>query len=91
MKPRDVSLLESKDKINWYNWLNIYKNPNAIHLLKKKIEQINWALLSKNASIFEPDYQSMSMDRTKLIYQELMEQVWHPSRIIKWIEADFDF
>jgi hypothetical protein len=48
-------------------------------------------LLSQNPSIFEPDYLAMSIDRTRIIYQELMEQAWHPSRIIKWIESDFDF
>jgi hypothetical protein len=30
-------------------------------------------MLSANPNIFGPDYQSMSMERTRLIYQELMD------------------
>jgi hypothetical protein len=41
--------------------------------------------LSKNPSIFQPDYQEMSKDRTKIIYQELMQRALHPSRVLQWI------
>jgi hypothetical protein len=27
----------------------------------------------------------MSKDRTKIIYQELMEKALHPSRVLQWI------
>jgi hypothetical protein len=33
----------------------------------------------------------MSKERTKIIYQELMERAWHPSRVLKWIEDNFEF
>jgi hypothetical protein len=33
----------------------------------------------------------MSIDRTKIIYQELMEKALHPSRVLQWMEEDEDF
>jgi hypothetical protein len=60
-------------------------------LLKKNPKKIKLKWLSFNPNIFEPDYQAMTINRTKIIYQELMEQAWHPSRVITWIEADIDF
>jgi hypothetical protein len=40
----------------------------------------------------------MAKDRTKIIYQELMEKTLHPSRVLKWInkveektEEDYEF
>jgi hypothetical protein len=38
--------------------------------------------------IFEPDYQEMSKDRTKIIYQELMTRALHPSRVLQWIHEE---
>jgi hypothetical protein len=66
-------------------------NSNAISLLKQNQDKIYWSALSTNPGIFEPDYQAMSMDRTQIIYQELMEQAWHPSRVLQWIEAEVEF
>jgi hypothetical protein len=38
---------------------------------------------------------AMSLVRTHIIYQELMEKALHPSRVLKWIkheeEEDIDF
>jgi hypothetical protein len=47
--------------------------------------------LSLNPSIFESDYQEMSKDRTKIIYQELMECAWQPSRVMQCVEYNFKF
>jgi hypothetical protein len=97
--PKAIHLLEQNpDKINW---INLSKNPNAISLLEKNVNKIIlspsnndlniWVnCLFKNPNIFEPDYQAMSKERMKIIYQELMERAWHPSRVIKWIESDVD-
>jgi hypothetical protein len=75
-------------------WSNLSRNPTAISLLEQNQDKIYWNSLSLNPSIFEPDYQSMSKDRTKIIYQELMEKALHPSRVLQWLneeEEDFDF
>jgi hypothetical protein len=86
--PNAIPLLEKNlDKIDWSR---LSENPNAMSLLEKNQRHI-CCMLSTNPNIFEPDYQEMSKDRTKIIYQELMEKAWHPLRIIKWIEVDFDF
>ena len=34
--------------------MNLSGNPNAIHLLKKNPDKINWDKFSQNPSIFEP-------------------------------------
>jgi hypothetical protein len=50
-------------------------------------------VLNLNRNIFEPDYQEMSKERTKIIYQELMEKSLHPSRMLQWFneeEEDFE-
>jgi hypothetical protein len=87
--PNAIHLLEqNQDKINWWN---LSANPKAIHLLERNQEKIYLPLFSNNQSICEPDYLAMSIDRTCIIYQELMEKALHPLRVMKWIEEDFDF
>jgi hypothetical protein len=81
-------LEQNQDKIDW---TMVSQNPNAVHLLEKNQDKLDWHWLSGNKCIFEPDYLAMSKDRTKIIYQELMERAWHPSRILQWIEEDEDF
>jgi hypothetical protein len=56
--------------------------------LERNQTNIDWKFLSANPSIFEPDYQEMSKERTNIIYQELMEQALHPSRVLKWINEE---
>jgi hypothetical protein len=34
-------------------------NPNAIQLLEKNLDKVNWRYLSKNPNIFEYDYKAM--------------------------------
>jgi hypothetical protein len=60
-------------------------------LLERNPDKINWHCLSQVPSIFEPDYLAMSMDRTRIIYQELMEKALHPSRVLQWLKEDRDF
>jgi hypothetical protein len=87
--PNAIYLLEQNPDKFHGDFLS--SNPKAIHLLKQHPEKIYWYYLSTNPSIFEPDYQSMSIDRTKIIYQELMEKALHPSRVLQWMEEDEDF
>jgi hypothetical protein len=87
--PNAIHLLEQNpEKIVWSQ---LSKNPKAIHLLEQNQDKLDWLNLCLNPNIFEPDYQAMSIDRTKIIYQELMEKALHPSRILQWIELDIDF
>jgi hypothetical protein len=92
--PNAISLLErNPDKINWFV---LTQNPNMGPLLDLfehcSVNAIwYWRFLSQNPNIFEPDYQEMSKDRTKIIYQELMERALHPLRVLKWIECGFEF
>jgi hypothetical protein len=61
-------------------------NLNAIHLLEKNQDKINWNYLSKNPNIFELDYIKMSEKKIRIIIEELMKDVWHPERIIRYLE-----
>jgi hypothetical protein len=61
-------------------------NPNAINLLEKNIDKIDWYYLSQNPNIFELDNIEMSENRIKIILEELIKNVWHPKRIIKYLE-----
>jgi hypothetical protein len=80
--PNAISLLEQNhDKINW---TYLSSNPKAVYLF----EQNHDKHVSCNPGIFEPDYLTMSKEKIKIIYQELMEKSLHPSIIIK---AEFDF
>jgi hypothetical protein len=94
--PGAISILEqNQDKIDRF-WDCLSKNPKAISLLEQNQDKIDWFWFLRNPSIFEPDYQEMSKERMKIIYQELMEKALHPSRVLKWIneeeeEEDYDF
>jgi hypothetical protein len=95
--PNAIALLEQNvDKIDWFL---LSFNPKAIHLIKdnlydKIIYRCSWknthvsCYLFANPSIFEPDYQEMSKDRMKIIYQELMKRALHPSRMLQWIHDE---
>ncbi len=66
-----------------FNWSNLSSNVNAIHLLQKYKDRIDWRTFSKNPAIFELDY-DFFRERMNLIREELMEKAWHPSRFQKW-------
>jgi hypothetical protein len=46
-------------------------------------------LISLNTNIFELDYGFLKR-RMDIIREELMMKAWHPSRVMKWIEAGMD-
>jgi len=46
-------------------------NPNAIHILEKNIDKINWECLSENPNIFELDKMQWNNDieqQTQIFY-----------------------
>ena len=70
------------DKVNW----NILSGePNAIFILEKNVDKINWRYLSRNLSIFQNDYDTMR-ENGKIIAEEIAKIVWHPSRMSRWPE-----
>jgi hypothetical protein len=93
-------LLESNlKKISW-NYLSLNPNPNIMHIWKKYINSdkyhcglIFYNYISLYPSIFEfhtYDYYEISK-RMSIIHEELIQKSFHPSRIQKCIEADFEF
>jgi len=88
LNPNAIQLLEqNQDKIDW---IALSFNPNAIQLLEQNQDKIQWTNLFTNPNIFEHDYLSMSKERTKIIYQELIQKALHPSRVLKWIEVGIE-
>uniref|UniRef100_A0A6C0JPA6 DUF4116 domain-containing protein n=1 Tax=viral metagenome TaxID=1070528 RepID=A0A6C0JPA6_9ZZZZ len=67
------------------SWMGLSANPSAIHLLKQNPDKIDWLQLSTNPFIFEYDYQSLSIQRTGIILEELMMKTLHPTRIEYWL------
>jgi len=67
------------------SWMGLSANPAAIHILKQNPDKIDWLQFSTNPSIFEYDYQSLSIDRTYILLEELMMKTLHPSRIEYWL------
>jgi hypothetical protein len=41
-------------------------------------------------TISEEEYQQMSIERSKIIFEELVSKVFHPKRVIQWIEMGYD-
>jgi hypothetical protein len=40
--------------------------------------------------ISDEEYQQMSIERSKIIFEELVSKVFHPNRVLKWIELGYD-
>jgi len=79
-------LKKNQDKIDWFH---LSKNPNAIHILEQTPDKINWYNLSSNPSIFKLDYEAMLL-AFEPIAREIIEYVWHPSRMDRWPEPAFE-
>ena len=70
------------------NWYIISRNKNAIHLLEKNPDKIDWKFLSANPAIFELDYEKMRINNQE-IYEDLIKEVMKPSRVFK--NPDYDY
>ncbi len=66
-----------------FNWSNLSFNINAIHILEKHKDRIDWRTFSGNPSIFELDYDFLKR-RMNIIREELMAKAWTPSRFEEW-------
>jgi hypothetical protein len=64
-------------------------NPNAISLLEKNQDKINWVWLSSNPNIFELDYEKLD-DRMNIYKEELMMVVFHPTRFCRYLDIGYD-
>ena len=86
--PAAIQLLEAnQDRINW-SYLS--ENPAAIHLLETNQDKINWTQLSTNPAIFELNYQTLSIERSALIKDELMTIALRPERVARWYNSGYD-
>jgi hypothetical protein len=56
-----------------------------MHILEKNIDKIDWFQLSRNTSIFEHDLKEMTK-RLEPFYKELMEKVFHPTRLNYYLQ-----
>ena len=65
-------------------------NSNAIHILEKNIDKIDWRALSFNSSIFIYDY-DFYKKRMDVHREELMKKVFHPRRLAYYLEMGYDF
>ena len=72
-----------------FNMFHLSKNPNAIDLLEQNQDKIIWRCLSANPAIFQLDYDAMLL-AFEPISREIIEFVWHPSRMDRWPEPAFD-
>ena len=70
-------------------WDALSANPNAIHLLEKNVDKINWNCLSINPSIFEYDYEAMR-NRINLFKEELVSKQFHPRNFDKFVSWGFE-
>jgi hypothetical protein len=70
-------------------WPKFCKNPAAIPYIQCNTDKIKPSIW-QNPGIFELDYQAMSIQRTKILLEELMEKSLHPSRIEYWIMNDVE-
>jgi hypothetical protein len=58
------------------------RNPNAIPLLEKNQDKLDWVVLYKNPSIFKIDKKYM-MKKCQLFAKELVSKVFDPIRLQK--------
>lgn len=74
------------------SWNDLGKNLNGIHLYEymtfHEILHLNDNYL-ENPSIFEYDYKKIK-ERISKFKEELIQKVWSPSNVIKWVEQGFD-
>ncbi len=88
-------------QINNSNIGYLIGNPNGLMLIEKLLKQGRirentvmkfYYELVMNPSFFDVDldYQELSKKRSKIIYSELTEKAFHPSRVSKWLDYHCD-
>jgi hypothetical protein len=94
--PKDIDLHRLASRHIHSEFYNSYygKDYNCIPMIRKMYEHGKISLKDLKdivpninpESIYELDYQAMSKDRTKIIFEELMSKALHPTRISKWLD-----
>ncbi len=78
-----------------YNLREFIHNPNCVQFFEKKLAEgfifnddmdMICMHMFEHTSIYDLDYQAMSKIRSKLLYPELIEKAFHPSRVGKWLD-----
>ena len=80
----------NSDTHNAIDWEVLSSNPNAISILERNIDKINWSKLSYNKGVNKLNYQWLK-DRMDMIREDLMKAVYHPRRFEYYLEHyDYD-
>ena len=83
--PAAIHLLENNlDKV-LQSTLSL--NSAAIHILKNNLDKVNWEWLSTNPNIFTYDYSKLKESK-KDLHKELIEELYNPIRIEKWLNKN---
>ena len=77
--------MEFLDNLEPLDMYYVSANPNAVHLLERNPDEINWSPLSGNPSIFTYDYKKIKEEREEL-NEEIIKSIYHPKFIKKFIE-----
>ena len=85
--PDAIDLL--KNNLDEIEWNGFSKNPNAIEILEANSDNIDWNSVWSNPSIFTYDYDTIKKSRVDL-HKELIERLYHPSKIAKHLETNDD-
>jgi len=75
----------------------LVNNPNGLSLIEKLLKQgqitqeavlESYTELLTHPALFDVDldYQELSKERSKIIYNELLEKAFHPSRVSRWLD-----
>jgi hypothetical protein len=75
----------------------LVNNPNGLSLIEKMLKQgqitqeavlESYTELLTHPALFDVDldYQELSKERSKIIYNELLEKAFHPSRVSRWLD-----
>ena len=83
-----IPLLEKN--MNKVHRRSISCNINAISMLEKNPDNVKFSVLSHNSNIYIYDY-DYYRKRMDLYREELIKKVFHPNRLIYYLEIGYDF
>jgi len=88
--PRVIQLLDEYSP-DMYDWEALCNNPSAISILVRweNRYRIKALFLFRNPNIFVYNYENMRKN-TEVFKEELMERVWAPSNIAKWMSNGYN-
>jgi hypothetical protein len=88
--PRVLELLDDYPP-DLYDWGALCKNPSAIPILTREENRnrIKALYLLQNPNIFVYNYENMRRN-TQVFKEELIERVWSPSNVAKWLRGGYD-